>query len=42
MIYFNIGLPTDCMPLPLIEAFGLLKKACAIVNQKFGLANKLS
>ncbi|CAF4502456.1 unnamed protein product, partial [Rotaria magnacalcarata] len=30
------------MPLPLIEAFGLLKKACAIVNQKFGLANKLS
>lgn len=30
------------MPFPLIEAFGLLKKACAIVNQKFGLDTKLS
>ncbi|CAF0883731.1 unnamed protein product [Rotaria sordida] len=42
MIYFNIGLPTDRMPLPLIEAFGLLKKTCAIVNKQFGLENKIS
>lgn len=30
------------MPLPLIEAFGLLKKACAIVNQQFQLDHQLS
>ncbi|UJR21058.1 hypothetical protein I4U23_024158 [Adineta vaga] len=42
MIYFNIGLPTDRMPLPLIEAFGLLKKSCAIVNKQFNLDTKLS
>ncbi|CAF4277016.1 unnamed protein product [Rotaria sp. Silwood2] len=42
MIYFNIGLPTDRMPFPLIEAFGLLKKACAIVNKQFDLENQIS
>ncbi|CAF1087902.1 unnamed protein product [Adineta steineri] len=42
MIYFNIGLPTDRMPLPLIEAFGLLKKSCAIVNKQFGLDDQIS
>ncbi len=30
------------MPLPLIEAFGLLKKACATVNTQFGLDKKVS
>ncbi|CAF1468763.1 unnamed protein product [Adineta ricciae] len=39
---FDIGLPTDRMPLPLIEAFGLLKKACAIVNKQFQLDTKLA
>lgn len=30
------------MPLPLIEAFGLLKKACATVNKQFGLDSKVA
>lgn len=30
------------MPLPLIEAFGYLKKACATVNEQFGLDKKVS
>ena len=30
------------MPLPLIEAFGLLKKSCAIVNRRFGLDATIS
>jgi fumarate hydratase class II len=30
------------MPFPLIEAFGLLKKSCAIVNKQFGLDNQIS
>ncbi|CAF1551912.1 unnamed protein product, partial [Didymodactylos carnosus] len=42
MLHFNIGIPTDRMPLPLIEAFGLLKKACAIVNQQHGLDKKVA
>ncbi|CAF0788305.1 unnamed protein product [Rotaria sordida] len=42
MYHFNIGIPTDRMPLPLIEAFGLLKKACATVNKQFGLDKKVS
>ncbi|CAF5039279.1 unnamed protein product, partial [Rotaria sp. Silwood1] len=42
MHHFNIGIPTDRMPLPLIEAFGLLKKACAKVNKQFGLDTKVS
>lgn len=33
--HFSIG--TEKMPLPLIHAFGILKKACARVNQKLGL-----
>ena len=32
----------DRMPLPLIEAFGLLKKACAIVNKQFKLDDQIS
>jgi fumarate hydratase class II len=30
------------MPLPLIEAFGFLKKACAIVNKQFQLDHQIS
>lgn len=42
MFHFNIGLPTDRMPLPVVEAFGLLKKSCAKVNEQFGLDKNVS
>lgn len=42
MINFKIGGPEERMPLPVIHAFGYLKKAAAIVNQDFGLDGKLS
>src|SRR3954465_1702690 len=32
--HFNIGF--DVMPREMIRAFGILKKACALVNQDFG------
>lgn len=35
LTHFSIG--TEKMPPALIHAFGILKKACAIVNQKLGL-----
>src|SRR5271170_4144321 len=34
LIHFNIG--TDRMPLEVIHAFGVLKKACALVNVDLG------
>ncbi|WVN85835.1 fumarate hydratase, mitochondrial [Cryptococcus depauperatus CBS 7841] len=34
---FDIGGPTERMPPPLIKAFGVLKKAAAVVNQTYGL-----
>ena len=34
LIHFDIG--TDTMPPELIQAFGLLKKACALVNKDLG------
>jgi len=34
---FPIGGPTERMPLPVIKAFGVLKKAAAEVNKEFGL-----
>jgi fumarate hydratase class II len=34
LIHFNIG--ADRMPLEVIHAFGVLKKACALVNQDLG------
>jgi len=34
LIHFNIG--TDRMPLEVIHAFGVLKKACALVNMDLG------
>ncbi|KAF1768320.1 hypothetical protein GCK72_000132 [Caenorhabditis remanei] len=39
---FKIGSPEDRMPLPVIHAFGLLKKAAALVNTEFGLDKKLA
>merc|ERR1711931_491415 len=34
---FPIGGPSERMPLPVIKAFGVLKKAAAQVNREFGL-----
>jgi fumarate hydratase class II len=34
LVHFNIG--RDIMPPELIRAFGILKKACALVNQELG------
>jgi fumarate hydratase class II len=34
---FDIGGPTERMPIPVIRAFGYLKKACAVVNQEYGM-----
>ncbi|MCX7880747.1 MAG: class II fumarate hydratase [Ignavibacteria bacterium] len=38
LIHFKIG--EERMPLPVIRAFGILKKACAIVNYELGLLPK--
>src|SRR5271169_2383432 len=35
LIHFNIG--TDKMPREMIRAFGILKKAAALVNQDLGI-----
>ncbi|KJA29256.1 hypothetical protein HYPSUDRAFT_503715 [Hypholoma sublateritium FD-334 SS-4] len=34
---FDIGGPTERLPLPLIKAFGVLKKAASIVNVEYGM-----
>merc|ERR1711931_486404 len=39
---FPIGGPTERMPLPVIKAFGVLKKAAAEVNKEFGLDPKVA
>jgi fumarate hydratase, class II len=39
---FDIGGPTERLPPPLIKAFGVLKKAAAIVNGQYGLDPKVS
>lgn len=39
---FKIGGTEEKMPKPLIRALAILKKACAIVNTKYGLDPKLS
>ena len=41
MQFFKIGGPEERMPLPIIRAFGYLKKAAASVNQEYGLDTKL-
>jgi fumarate hydratase, class II len=38
---FDIGGPTERLPPPLIKAFGILKKAAAIVNVRYGLDPKV-
>ncbi|XP_013785297.1 fumarate hydratase, mitochondrial-like [Limulus polyphemus] len=42
MMNFNIGGQSEKMPLPVIKAFGILKKAAAEVNQEFGLDKKIA
>ncbi|CEH16793.1 fumarate hydratase [Ceraceosorus bombacis] len=39
---FDIGGAQERMPLPLIQAFGVLKKAAAAVNQTYGLDPKIA
>ncbi|KAK9480871.1 L-Aspartase-like protein [Lipomyces japonicus] len=39
---FDIGGPAEHIPLPVVHAFGILKKAAAIVNEKYGLEPELS
>ena len=39
---FDIGGPTERLPPPLIQAFGVLKKAASIVNATYGLDPKVA
>jgi len=39
---FDIGGPTERLPPPLIKAFGVLKKASAVVNEGYGLDPKVA
>ncbi|VDM15376.1 unnamed protein product [Wuchereria bancrofti] len=41
MMNFKIGGPEERMPLPVIHAFGILKKAAALVNKDYGLDQKI-
>ncbi|KAK0418338.1 hypothetical protein QR680_013508 [Steinernema hermaphroditum] len=41
MMNFKIGGPEERMPIPVVHAFGILKKAAAIVNKEFGLEEKI-
>jgi fumarate hydratase class II len=34
--HFSIGGPTEHMPIEVVRAFGILKKACALVNEELG------
>ena len=38
---FNIGGPMEVIPFPVIQAFGIIKKAAAIVNMKTHLEPKI-
>ncbi|XP_054722784.1 fumarate hydratase, mitochondrial-like [Uloborus diversus] len=42
MMNFNIGGEAERMPQPVIKAFGILKKAAAVVNREFGLDAKVA
>nr|XP_037274906.1 fumarate hydratase, mitochondrial-like [Rhipicephalus microplus] len=42
MLNFDIGGENERMPFPVIKAFGILKKAAAIVNKEYGLDSKLA
>ncbi|KAK9384098.1 L-Aspartase-like protein [Kockiozyma suomiensis] len=39
---FDIGGPTEHMPLPVVHAFGILKKAAAEVNLRYGLEPEIA
>lgn len=39
---FKIGGERERMPLPVVRAFGLLKKAAAQANRNFGLEDKIA
>jgi fumarate hydratase class II len=39
---FDIGGPTERLPPPLIKAFGIIKKAAAIVNTEYGMDSKVA
>ncbi len=39
---FDIARDTDRMPIPIVRAFGVLKKSAAIVNLRYGLDTKIS
>ncbi|VDM71234.1 unnamed protein product [Strongylus vulgaris] len=39
---FKIGGPEERMPVPVVHAFGILKKAAAIVNTEYGLDKKIA
>jgi len=41
-INFNIGGPTERMPLPVVHAFAILKGAAAATNKSFGLDPEIS
>ncbi|KAG8802559.1 fumarase fum1 [Serendipita sp. 398] len=41
LMNFDIGGPTERLPLPLIKAFGVLKQAAAHVNMTYGLDPKV-
>eukprot|EP01135_Chromosphaera_perkinsii_P011008 Nk52_evm42s2309 gene=Nk52_evmTU42s2309 len=41
LMNFEIGGERERMPVPLIQSFGVLKKAAATVNMKFGLDKKI-
>jgi len=40
--HFSIGGPTEHMPIEVVRAFGILKKACALVNEELGLTSEKS
>ena len=38
---FDIGGPAEKMPVPVVHAFGVLKKAAALVNMEYGMDAKV-
>ncbi|KAL3874581.1 hypothetical protein ACJMK2_037569 [Sinanodonta woodiana] len=42
ILNFDIGGPTERMPLPIIKAFGILKRCAAEVNKEYGLSPNLA
>lgn len=42
MLNFDIGGESERLPFPVIKAFGIIKKAAALVNANAGLDNKIS